>query len=302
MSRGLILFLLSMASIGACVPIGGVMMETFPVWIFSFVTLAIASIVLILIATIYEKTNWIKLGGKNYFGMFMQALLSVTLYSGFLLYGLVYASPITVGIITSITPAVVAILAFFLLREKINGRKSMSILLAIVAVLLMQVVGSNADGGSNELVGLGFMLLAVVSLSLFYIYAKKFAVDLPSMTLASGLCFFGMLQTLPMAIFEFRSFDIAAFSSVDNWWGILLYSLFGWILAYIFTYAGISKISASTAGMATAAIPIVTAIVSVLFFGAAVRIVDVIALILVVASIIIAESQERKEEESSNVA
>src|SRR4051812_1495695 len=100
-----------MSFLGVSIPIAGRMMESFPLYLFNFIAVLIAAIVLIPTATIVEKTKWTKLGLKTYVIFFIQALLSITLYSTFTLYGLIYASPIAVGIITSITPAAVAILA-----------------------------------------------------------------------------------------------------------------------------------------------------------------------------------------------
>lgn len=293
MSRGLLYILVSMAFIGVTIPVGGALMMKFPVWLFTFITIGIAVIIMVPIATIYEKTQWTKLGKKNYFGVFMQALLTVTLYTVFLLYGLTYASAISVGIITSITPAVVFILAFFLLRERLNLKKITAIALAVVAVLIMNIAGVDINGGSNIL-GIVFMLLAVVSLSLFFIFAKKFSVELKPFTMTAGLCVMGFIQTAPMAIYEFSTFNSSNIT-VSDWGGTIFYGISGWALAYVFTFLAMPKINASTAGMATAIMPIVSTMVALIFYDAAIRTVDIIALILVIASIFIAESQEKTE-------
>lgn len=295
MSRGLLFILISMTSIGVSIPIGGLMMEAIPVFLFSFITIAIASVLLFPLATIREKTKWTQLGMKNYFGIFMQALLTVSLYTVFQLYGLVHASVISVGIITSITPAIVAILAFFLLRERINTKKAVAILLAVIAVLIMNIAGVEVEGGSSAL-GIIFMLLAVVSMAIFFIYAKKFSVKLPPYTLAAGLCGFGMLQTLPMAIYEFSTFDKAIFIEGNTWWAIIFFALTAWVFAYVFTFLALPRLNASTVGMATAVIPVVATIIAIAFLGEVLRTVDVIALILIIGSIMIAESQEKGEE------
>ncbi|MCG7333674.1 DMT family transporter [Sporosarcina sp. ACRSM] len=293
MNKGVLLIVLSMGFIGASIPIGDSMMKTFPVWLFTCITITIAAVILIPLATISEKTKWIKLGFKNYYGMFMQALLTASLYTVFLLYGLTHADAISVGIISSITPAVVLILSLFLLKEKLSMKKVLSIFLAVSAVLLMNIVGVSSKG-STSVLGIVFMLLAVLSISLFFIYAKKFSVELPPFTLAAGLTFFGALQTLPMALIELNSFDMSLFGSVSNWGGIIIYSLLGWVLAYSTTFLAMPKINASTAGMANAVMPIVASAVAVLFYGASIRAVEIIALILVVISILIAESREKK--------
>ncbi|KKE77712.1 DMT family transporter [Bacilli bacterium] len=295
MSKGLLFIIISMMSIGLSIPIGGVMMEELPVFLFTFITILIATLILIPFATVVEKTKWTKLGKKNYFGIFMQALLTVTLYTVFQLYGLTYASVISVGIITSITPAVVLILSLLLLRERLNVRKSSAVVLAIVAVLIMELSGAES-GGESSILGIVFMLLAVISLSLFFIYAKKFSVKLPPFTLTAGLCLFGTLQTLPMAMYELTTIDLAIFNEGLTWLWIILYGFTAWVFAYSFTFLAFPRINASTAGMATAVIPIVATVSAVVFLGETFRIVDMIGLILVVASIIIAESQEKTPE------
>ena len=293
MSRGLLYILISMSFIGLTIPVGGALMMKFPVWLFTFITIGIATIIMVPIATIYEKTQWTKLGKKNYYGVFMQAFLTCTLYTVFLLYGLTYASAISVGIITSITPAVVFILAFFLLRERLNLKKITAIALAVIAVLIMNIAGVTIEGGSSIL-GNVFMLLAVVSLSLFFIYAKKFSVELKPFTMAAGLCVMGLFQTAPMALYELSSFDMSTVTAGD-WGGTIFYGITGWALAYSFTFLAMPKINASTAGMATAVMPIVAAVIALLFYDASIRTVDIIALILVIASIFIAEMQEKTE-------
>ena len=290
MSKGLLFIVISMMSIGLSIPIGGVMMEQFPVFIFTFITILIATIILVPFSKITENTKWMKLGKRNYFSMFMMALLTVTMYTVFQLYGLTYASVISVGIITSITPAVVLILSLFLLRERLSLKKSFAVALAIVAVLIMELSGVEG-GGESGILGIVFMLAAVVSLSLFFIYAKKFSIELPPYTLTAGLCLFGTLQTLPMAIYELTTIDLSLFSEGGTWLGIILYTFTAWVFAYCFTYLAFPRINASIAGMATAVIPIVATVCAVLFLGETFHVTDLIGLILVVASILIAESQ-----------
>lgn len=157
----------------------------------------------------------------------------------------------------------------------------------------MNIAGVTIEGGSSIL-GNVFMLLAVVSLSLFFIYAKKFSVELKPLTMAAGLCVMGLIQTAPMALYELSSFDMSTVTAGD-WGGTIFYGITGWALAYSFTFLAMPKINASTAGMATAVMPIVAAVIALLFYDASIRTVHIIALILVIASIFIAEMQEKTE-------
>ncbi|CAH0194005.1 hypothetical protein SRABI96_01743 [Peribacillus sp. Bi96] len=290
---GYIFIILNMVVLGLSIPAGSVAMATIPVWLFTTITLAIACIILLPSAKIYEKIKWKELGYKTYFGIFMQSLFTVTLYTVFLLYGLKYSSVIAAGIINSMVPAVTLVLSFILLGERLNIRKSIAIILAVSAVLIMELAGANTEGESSEL-GITFMILAVVSLGLFFVYAKKLAVEVPPVTMAAGLCLMGLLTTLPMATYEAISFDWGKLTP-GLWSAVIAYSLLGWVLAYVFTYLGIPKVPASTIGMATAIIPITATLYAVLFLGDELRTVDIIATLLLIISIFIAESKEREK-------
>lgn len=286
-----------MIVLGLTIPLGSIAMASIPVWLFTAITLVIACVILIPAASIVEKVNWLQLGRRNYLGIFMQALFTVTLYTVFLLYGLTYASVITAGVINSMVPAVTLLLSFLLLGERLNLRKGIAIVLAVAAVLIMEIVGASGGGESNVL-GSIFMILAVVSLGLFYVYAKKFSVEVPPIAMSAGLCFFGLLTTLPMAIYEATSFDWSVITPTI-WVIIFSYAILGWVLAYVFTYLGISKVPASTVGMATAIIPITATLYAVLFLGDSLRTVDIFAMILVIISIFIAESNDQNNVENT---
>ncbi|MFF2456098.1 DMT family transporter [Peribacillus simplex] len=291
---GYLFIILNMIVLGLSIPAGSVAMATIPVWLFTAMTLGIACMILLPAAKIYERIKWKGIGYKTYFGIFMQSLFTVTLYTVFLLYGLKYSSVIAAGIINSMVPAVTLVLSFILLGERLNIRKGIAIMLAVSAVLVMELAGASTEGESSAL-GIAFMILAVVSLGLFFVYAKKFAVDVPPVTMAAGLCLMGFLTTLPMAIHEAISFDWGKMT-LGLWGAVIAYTLLGWVFAYIFTYLGISKVPASTIGMATAIIPITAMLYAVLFLGDKLRNVDIIATVLLILSIFIAESKESVKE------
>ncbi|WP_159462203.1 DMT family transporter [Halobacillus sp. Marseille-P3879] len=293
MNKGFLYILLVMFFLGISIPIGDYAMRTVPVWLFTALTLAVSSIVLLPAAKRYDKVKWRKLGRNNYYGIFMQALFTCVLYTVFLLYGLTYTNVISAGIINSMVPAIVLLLSFFLLGERLNMRKIIAITLAILAVMVMEVVGVEPNQEASWL-GNIFMILAVVSLAMFYVYAKKFAVKIAPITMAAGLCVIGLIMTLPMAIYEAFSFDWSSLNS-SLWVMILAYAFSGWILAYTFTYLGMPKVPASTVGMATAIIPVTATIIAVLFLGESLSLFDGVALLMVIASIFIAETNNHSK-------
>ncbi|SDI98641.1 DMT family transporter [Alteribacillus bidgolensis] len=298
MNIGFLYIIIVMIFLGISIPVGDYAMETIPVWLFTALTLTVSSIILLPAAKIYDKVEWKNLGVKNYYGIFMQALFTCVLYTVFLLYGLSYTNVIAAGVINSMVPAIVLLLSFLLLGERLNIRKIIAISLAVFAVLIMEVVGVRAVGEASWL-GNIFMILAVTSLAMFYVYAKKFAVQIPPLTMSAGLCVMGLFMTLPMAVFESLTFDWESITAI-TWATIVAYAFSGWVLAYTFTYLGMPKVPASTVGMATAIIPITATVFAVSFLGETLRVVDGVALVLVIISIFIAESKDNTDNALEN--
>jgi drug/metabolite transporter (DMT)-like permease len=276
-------------------PIAGAAMEKIPVYLFTAVTLLIAAVVSIPFAKMKEpEIKWTKLGGQNYFKIFMQSLIGAVLYTVFLLYGLTYSSPIMAGIMTSIAPAATLILAFFILKEKITARKVVAVILAVVAVLIMQVQ-FGAGPSTFNLFGFVFLCLSVLSVSLFFILAKQISYDLPPFTMTAGILIPGAIMMLPLGLYDMMHFDMSTLTSTD-WWVMIYYGVLVWYVPYLLTYLAYQYVSATFVGMGMAITPVAAVVTSVLFFGAQMRTVDYIALILVIISVLVIEGSDQNAE------
>lgn len=65
-----------------------------------------------------------------------------------------YIGPAYTASITSVFPAIGAVLAFIFLKEKINGRVWIGIVLSILGVIILGYVPSGLEAGSNFLIGM----------------------------------------------------------------------------------------------------------------------------------------------------
>lgn len=104
--------------VGSSYPIAKAAIDTIPAWILACVTLAIASIILLPIASIVEKTKWTKFGLVNWYKVGVQSLCACVLYTVFLFFALSHASATVAGIFNGLSPALVFILAPFLVKER----------------------------------------------------------------------------------------------------------------------------------------------------------------------------------------
>jgi drug/metabolite transporter (DMT)-like permease len=288
--------------VGSSYPIAKAAVDSIPEWILACVTLGIASIILMPLASKIEKSKWSSFGKDNWIKVGVQSLCACVLYTVFLFFALSHASATVSGIFNGLAPAVVFILSPIIVGEKLNLKKGFSIVVAIIAVLVVSV-SSSASSGGTDLIGIIFLLLSVLSVSLFTVFSKKFAVNLEPLTAAAGVCFTGFVITLPFCIFQTvtSGFSYSAFMENGNLPATLYYAVFVWAAAYVLWYYGIPKVAATFGGVAQAIVPIASMVAAVIFFGETLRTVDIIGLVLITVSVIIsvfAENGEVEAEES----
>lgn len=297
---GYLFVILCQVIVGSSYPIAKAAIDTIPAWILACVTLAIASIILLPIASIIEKTKWTKFGLVNWYKVGVQSLCACVLYTIFLFFALSHASATVAGIFNGLSPALVFILAPFLVKERLNLKKGLAIIVAIAAVVIISVdfSSSSSSAGGTNLLGVVFLLLSVSSNALFAIFSKKFSVDLKPWTASAGVCFTGFLITLPFGIYEVitKKFAFDMFFENGNLPATLYYAVFVWAAAYVFWYYGIPKVAATFGGIAQAIVPIAAALSAVIFFHEAVRTVDVIGLVLIILSVVVSVFAENPED------
>ena len=88
--------------------------------------------------------------------------------------GLLFTTAAEGGIITSTTPAVVGLISFFFLNEKLSLRVAAGIALSVLGILALNVISSDigTGRGSAPLVGNIFIFGAVIFEALFTIFGK----------------------------------------------------------------------------------------------------------------------------------
>lgn len=108
---------LAMAIVGSTIVVSKLIADTFPAFLGTTLTLFVA---LIGIAPLYlyqNRKNKITPTKGDWQYIVLQSLTGVVLFRVLSFYGLKMTSPVDAGIITSTTPAIIALIAMFLLKE-----------------------------------------------------------------------------------------------------------------------------------------------------------------------------------------
>jgi drug/metabolite transporter (DMT)-like permease len=255
---------LAMAIAGSSVVVGKLVIATFPVFLASAVRFAIGCAILVPllfhregIRSATTRRDWVIL--------FLQSLTGVVLFSIFLLYGLKFTNAAEAGIITSTTPAVVGIISFLFLKERLSAYRILGIGLAVCGVLLINVLGAAADTARGPAPLLGNLLVfgAVVGEALFTIFRKAASDTISPLRMATVVSLFGLLLFLPLGLYEATTFDFTVVGWME-WMPILYYGTAVTVVAFILWFRGVMKVPASTAAVFTGVMPVSAVLLSYL--------------------------------------
>lgn len=260
---------LAMIIVGSSIVVGKLIISSFPIFLALGLRFVIGSIILVPLLLKMEK-GMPKLGRRDWVILFLQALCGIFLFHVLLLYGLKYTSAVEGSIVTSTTPAIVGIIAFMFLREKLTWQRAAGIALAVAGILSVNVFGSSgeAERGVDPLLGNLLILAAAFVEALWTIFRKVLSDKATPFVSAAVVNVFGLLMFLPFAVFEAADFDFASVSFTD-WLPIFYYGIVVTIGAYILWFRGMMKVDASTAGVFTGIMPVSAVLLSYGILGEA---------------------------------
>jgi len=256
---------IAMIIIGSFVVIGKFILEEVPVFLASELRLLIANFILIPLFYFKEK-KLPKVNKKDARIFIIQAFVGVFLFSVCTLYGLKYTTALESGLILSCTPAVMALIAYFFLKEKLGATKLIGILFTVLGTMSINIIGTVATGNVNAISIFGNFLifLAVIGDAVFFSFGKLLSDRWSPLAISMILSILGSIFFLPLAVYEALHID---FSSISlSVWGWIIYTgTIVTVVAVILMNQGLKKVPASVASVFTALTPVSTVLLSSIF-------------------------------------
>ncbi|WP_438447816.1 DMT family transporter [Gorillibacterium sp. sgz5001074] len=250
--------------IGSSVVAGKLSATRLPVFLFQSAALA-SALLLLLPLILLRRSPPAKLTAKDLLLLLLQAFLGMFLFRVLLLYGLKTVSAAEAGVITSLTPAMVALLSFLFLKERLNWRLAGGVALSLAGVLVLEAPGMSAwlAPGKNptSMAGSLLILLAVLGEAMLTVLRRMSSPRVTPLLGTVWVTGFSLILFLPFALAEGRHFDWSGAGSGDL--GLVLYyGLFVTAAAYVLWFSGVSCTSAGTAAVYTGFIPVSTLLLS----------------------------------------
>lgn len=264
-----------MALVGSYVGLSKALVLVFPVFLLAWLRFGIGGLAM---------WRWLKkpadeppLTAQTRRLLFLESFLGNFLFSIFMLFGVSMTTAVAAGVVMSSIPAVVALLSWLFLRERISGRSLAGIACAAIGIALfsLQKVDPAASattdtatlwGMNRNLVGNLLVFAAVVCEASYVVIGKRLTDGLGPKRISAIINLWGFALVTPMGLWAAWHFDFAAVSG-SIWALLVFYALAASMWTVWLWMTGLKRVPASQAGVFTVMLPISAAAIGVLFMG-----------------------------------
>ena len=289
MLAGAVFLALSMALVGANVPVAKALAESLPIPLIAGLRCLIACAVLLPLlraAGLRPRLPEPRLA----WNLALQAAFGTMLYNLALLSGLSLTSALEGGLMLATLPAMVALGGALWLREALPPRVWAAVGLAVGGMAALTAAA--AAGGEGSLAGNALVLAAVAGEAAYVLLARRAAGRLPVLLATFWMQAFSAALLLPLWLpFAAGAAALAAPAVAAL---LVFHALTASVLCLLLWYAGLKRVPAGIAGVFTLFLPATASAVAVGVLGEAFTTAHAAGFTLMLASVLLATWPERR--------
>ena len=193
---------------------------------FVFIRLACCVVLFWALKLLFVKE---KVALKDFVRLALCGLLGAAANMMFFFHGINLTSPVDASIIMTVTPVLVFIFSFFILKERMTKNKLIGIGIAGIGAIFLIAYGNKATGTSSFL-GNCLVFLNASSYGLYLVIAKTLMKKYHSITVISWMFLFGLIFILPFAYQPIANTNFEAFSTTT-------YLVIGYVVVFTTFFA-----------------------------------------------------------------
>ena len=184
-----------------------------------------------------------KVERKDFLRLALCGLLGAAANMLFFFHGINLTSPVDASIIMTITPVIVLVFSFLILKERITKNKLIGITIAGIGAIFLIVYGNKAVGTSS-FIGNLFVFSNATCYGLYLVIAKTLMKKYNAITVISWMFLFGLLFISPFVLNDFTNTNFDAFTT--NTYLVIGYVvLFTTFFAYLFNVYALNYVTPS---------------------------------------------------------
>ena len=202
---------------------------------------------------------------KHWFRFSLCGLTGIAINQMFFIKGLTYTSAIHASLLILLTPILITVFAFTVLKEKVTMIKALGLALGIGGAVLLILSKEQSSSATNYLFGDLLIIINAISYTIYFIIVKPLMAEYPPLHVVRWVFTFGFLMILPFGWNEFVSIPWQQLEW-SHYLSILFIVVPGTFLAYFFNIYGIRHLGAGTTGSYIYTQPVFATVIAVIFF------------------------------------
>lgn len=179
-------------------------------------------------------------------------------------WALVYTTPVYFSLIATLTPVATMLMAAVFLKETLNGKKTMGVLIGIAGALLMVFMGWQGGSGTNDVLGIFLTILSLLTWVIYLLITRNVSQKYSAVTQMKWIFLISTLAVLPFAAPEWGQQKL--FSAAWAWTGVAEMAfivLFATVLGYFAIPFAMRYLPATTVSIYTNLQPVVASLTAI---------------------------------------
>lgn len=263
---------LSMTLTGSYVALSKPLVAALPVFLLGWMRFGIAAVAML--PWLRKPAQEPPMTGQTRMLLFLESFFGNFLFSICMLYGVSLTSAVSAGVILAGIPAMIALMSWMFLGERISTRMKLAAGCAMLGLAVLALARSDLFAGEHSAsqvlntAWLGNLLVfgAVVCEGAYAVIGKKLTGTLGPKRIASLINLWGFALMTPFGLYLALDFDFAGVSA-GTWVLLVFYALAASVGTVWLWMTGAKYLPASQGGIFTVMLPISAALVGVFALG-----------------------------------
>lgn len=287
--QGMLFLILAQIMVGVNIVFSKYVLSSIPILFILTLRFTLAAVILLPLHWLTPAKKlplysyFLQLTKRDWFFIFAQALSAGVLFNFLILGGLAYTDANVAGIITSALPAIIAVMSWIILGEKISGKKAICVGFATLGLVVIACDKLSGITVAHSFLGDALVLASLLPEATYYILTKMHVSKLPVFLLSSLLN--GINAILLVFFLGFSAWGGLNIQALD--WLVLVILGLSSGFFYVFWYFGCQKVDGVMASLSTAVMPLATVVIAWMILGERLTIGETVGMGMVLLSIAI---------------
>lgn len=285
---------LSMSLVGSYVALSKPLALVFPVFLLAWLRFGIGGLAML---------RWLKkpateqpLSWQTKKLVFLESFLGNFMFTLCMITGVSMTSAVSAGVIMATIPAVIALMSWIFLKERIGPRIWAAVACGALGIgLLALAKPAHAAGDGRQAAWLGNLLVfaAVLCEASYAVIGKKLTAVLSPKRISSIINLWGFALMTPLGLYAAVRFDFTRVGT-GMWLLLVFYGLAASVWTVWLWMTGLKSVPAAQAGVFTVMLPVSAALVGVVVLGESLTGIQMIAFAVSLAGILLATVPQRR--------